>query len=191
MKVKGFLLAGAAGVAAAPGVVSAADLAVKAPPPPAPATWAGWYIGANAGAAWQTASQTYNYTGGSTQFQGDAAKISFIGGGQIGFNWLLPGRGAQLGVLGAIYARNYVNVDTLALEKRNDLEYLLQAVMLYPLRDSWYLTFAWRLDKNNSNLAAFAYDRQTFDLGLQYNFGGFSSFTGRNADPNFGRRLTY
>src|SRR5947207_10844488 len=91
MKIKGFLLVGAAGAAvspmAAPDVAMAADMALKAPPPPAPALWTGWYIGVNAGAAWQTASQAYDFSRTSNLHQRTGSNISFIGGGQIGYNW--------------------------------------------------------------------------------------------------------
>jgi outer membrane immunogenic protein len=85
MKYKGFLLATAGGLAIVPGA-QAADLAVKAPimPPPPVANWTGWYIGAHAGAAWQNLNATnadayaaFSHIDGS----------SFIGGGQIGYNW--------------------------------------------------------------------------------------------------------
>jgi len=92
MKIKGFLLAGAAGAAvspaAVPAVATAADMMLKAPPPPpAPALWTGWYVGVNAGAAYQTARQTYDFTGCCLEEQRSGSKISFIGGGQIGYNW--------------------------------------------------------------------------------------------------------
>jgi outer membrane immunogenic protein len=90
MTRKGYLLATAGGVAAAgaAGAAQAADLAVKASPPPAPALWAGWYIGLNAGAAWQH--------GKGDAFTSDPFEIpvyatthttGFIGGGQLGYNW--------------------------------------------------------------------------------------------------------
>src|SRR3974390_1156413 len=80
MKYKGFLLATAGGLAVAPGA-QAADMLVKAPPPPPP-SWTGFYIGAHVGAAWENmnAENYYsrlNHVDGST----------FIGGGQIGYNW--------------------------------------------------------------------------------------------------------
>jgi outer membrane immunogenic protein len=84
MRKKGFLIATSAGFAAAatmPGA-QAADMPIKAPryvEPPAAASWAGWYIGAHAGAAWQQA-QSLDY---GTSF----SNTSFIGGGQVGYNW--------------------------------------------------------------------------------------------------------
>ncbi|MBI3866369.1 MAG: tetratricopeptide repeat protein [Planctomycetia bacterium] len=112
---------------------------------------------------------------------------------QTGFNWLLKDfNNIQVGLLGSLYFRNYDNPDSFFLYRRNDIEYGLAAVLLYPLSDSWYATFAWRLDRNDSNIPIYDYVRQTFDVGIQYNFGGFNSFTGRNSsDPNFGRRTTY
>ena len=84
MKYKGFLLATAGGLAVAPGA-QAADMLVKAAvaPPPA-ANWTGWYIGAHVGAAWQNVSANSFYAGPSV---GHVDGSSFIGGGQIGYNW--------------------------------------------------------------------------------------------------------
>jgi outer membrane immunogenic protein len=84
-KKKGFLLATSAGFAAAAAAVpgaQAADMPIKAPQyvPPA-ASWAGWYIGAHAGAAWQQ-TQTDGYCFGCS-----FSKTNFIGGGQLGYNW--------------------------------------------------------------------------------------------------------
>lgn len=87
---KGYLLATASSVTAvAAGGAQAADMALKAPPvqPPA-ASWAGWYVGLNAGANWQRASNTIGYGGRAA----DAGTVGtsgtgFIGGGQIGYNW--------------------------------------------------------------------------------------------------------
>jgi outer membrane immunogenic protein len=86
MRKKGFLIATSAGFAAAaamPGA-QAADMPIKAPRYIEPsASWAGWYIGANVGAAWQhtdvdvsSSIQTFSFS-----------KTVFIGGGQIGYNW--------------------------------------------------------------------------------------------------------
>jgi outer membrane immunogenic protein len=83
MKVKGFLLATAGGLAIAPGA-QAADMLVKAPPLMPPPSWTGWYIGANVGAAWQNLNSKDQYQDSNlTQVDGS----SFIGGGQIGYNW--------------------------------------------------------------------------------------------------------
>jgi len=87
-KKKGFLIATSAGfaaaAAAAPGA-QAADMPIKAPRYVEPAaSWAGWYIGAHAGAAWQQtqANSSDGYCVGCT-----FSKTGFIGGGQIGYNW--------------------------------------------------------------------------------------------------------
>lgn len=66
----------------------AADLAVPAAPVPAP-TWAGFYIGGNAGYGWDTS----NYT--TTDHQSPAGAIEaesysvhgIVGGGQAGYRW--------------------------------------------------------------------------------------------------------
>src|SRR4029450_2459040 len=95
MGKKGFLIATSAGFAAAaamPGA-QAADMPVKAPRYYEPAaSWAGWYIGAHAGAAWQKADVNSNgffFDKGTLTSLSSASisKTGFIGGGQIGYNW--------------------------------------------------------------------------------------------------------
>ena len=81
MKYKGFLLATAGGLAVAPGA-QAADMLVKAPLPAA-SSWTGWYIGANVGAAWQNMNANVLINPYHTHVDGS----SFIGGGQLGYNW--------------------------------------------------------------------------------------------------------
>jgi outer membrane immunogenic protein len=93
MGKRGFLIATSAGFAAAamPGA-QAADMPVKAPRYYEPtASWAGWYIGAHAGAAWQKAdvnSNANHYDDKRFSFpSASISKTGFIGGGQIGYNW--------------------------------------------------------------------------------------------------------
>jgi outer membrane immunogenic protein len=93
MRKKGFLIATSAGFAAAaaamPGA-QAADMPIKAPRYIEPAeSWAGWYAGVHAGAAWQNTNaklvedDQYGFTSHRETF----SKTGFIGGGQIGYNW--------------------------------------------------------------------------------------------------------
>ena len=85
MRKTGFLIATSAGFAAAaamPGA-QAADMPIKAPRYIEPsASWAGWYIGAHAGAAWQQTQTIDEY-----DFTQSFSKTKFIGGGQLGYNW--------------------------------------------------------------------------------------------------------
>ncbi len=91
MTHKGYLLATASSVAAvaAAGGAQAADMPLKARPMQAPAaSWAGWYIGLNAGANWQNSANSFGYVGsGSLPGSTHAKSTGFIGGGQIGYNW--------------------------------------------------------------------------------------------------------
>jgi outer membrane immunogenic protein len=95
MRKKGFLIATSAGFAAAAAIpgAQAADMPIKAPRYVEPAaSWAGWYIGAHAGAAWQRSDVTTDasvYDGYSYIPNPNASlsKTGFIGGGQIGYNW--------------------------------------------------------------------------------------------------------
>jgi outer membrane immunogenic protein len=89
MRKKGFLIATSAGFAAAAAIpgAQAADMPIKAPRyVEQPASWAGWYIGANVGAAWQHTDANSAYRGFAFD-NNTFSKSVFIGGGQIGYNW--------------------------------------------------------------------------------------------------------
>ena len=85
MKVK-TLIASAALIALGTTAAGAADMAVKAPPPPpVPVfSWTGFYIGANIGGAW--AHNNWTDTLFLTNFNNGNNGV-FIGGGQIGGNY--------------------------------------------------------------------------------------------------------
>jgi outer membrane immunogenic protein len=86
--MKRLLLASVAALMLIPGGARAADMAVKAPPPappPPPAfSWTGFYVGGNVGGAWITAPSVDTFAGNIGSVEGNG---SFIGGGQVGFNW--------------------------------------------------------------------------------------------------------
>ncbi|TPQ34765.1 porin family protein [Bradyrhizobium guangdongense] len=88
----------------------AADMAVKAPPPPPIFNWTGFYIGGFVGGAVADGSAFasepnivgipaafYNGTGFATSY---GLGSSFIGGGTIGYNWQRPGSPFVLGIEG-------------------------------------------------------------------------------------------
>jgi outer membrane immunogenic protein len=91
------------------GVASAADMAVKAPPPPPVLfNWTGFYIGGFVGGAGadrdasasepvSAAGVFYNGTGFNTSY---GLGSSFIGGGTIGYNWQQPGSNFVVGIEG-------------------------------------------------------------------------------------------
>jgi outer membrane immunogenic protein len=66
---------------------SAADLALKAPPPPPIVDeWTGWYVGLNLGGSFGRSSTTY--TGiGFAPFTTSQHLDGVVGGGQVGYNW--------------------------------------------------------------------------------------------------------
>ena len=79
------LIASVAFIALGTAVARAADLPVRAPPPPPVLvfSWTGFYIGANIGGAW--AKNNWTDTLFLTNFNGNNGV--FIGGGQIGGNY--------------------------------------------------------------------------------------------------------
>jgi outer membrane immunogenic protein len=91
------VFAGAGFSLAASGLALAADMVVKAPPPPAPVySWTGFYIGGNIGYSWGKASGDLNdpaiafFSGlGSlpTSFSESLKPKGGIGGGQFGYNY--------------------------------------------------------------------------------------------------------
>lgn len=68
----------------------AADLALKAPPAPAPVfSWNGWYAGLNVGGSFGRASDSSTFGTPPAPFAATTANLDgVIGGGQIGYNWL-------------------------------------------------------------------------------------------------------
>jgi outer membrane immunogenic protein len=95
MKSSKLILSAAVTVSAILGVgaASAADMAVKAKAPVAaiapPCIWCGFYVGLNAGASWTRNDDVYTFFGAGTPIIAAARPeaTSFIGGGQVGYNW--------------------------------------------------------------------------------------------------------
>jgi outer membrane immunogenic protein len=109
----------------------AADIAVNAPPPPAPVySWTGWYVGGNVGYGWGDAptdiqsNATTSFGGGllpgftnpPVAFSDSSTRQlkGFIGGGQFGYNyqvrphWVL-GFEADIQGSGEKVSGNFVN----------------------------------------------------------------------------------
>jgi outer membrane immunogenic protein len=80
----GAMLASCAAIQSA----SAADLALKAPPPPAPVySWTGWYAGVNIGGSFGRAADTSTYGAPPVPFASTSSNLDgVIGGAQIGYN---------------------------------------------------------------------------------------------------------
>lgn len=84
------LLAALAGAVGLVQTASAADLAVKAAPPPAPlSTWTGFYIGVHGGAAWQSAPSwsVANPNIPATSTLTSSPGLGGVGGLQAGYNY--------------------------------------------------------------------------------------------------------
>jgi len=80
--------ASALAAVAAINVASAADLALKAPPPPPVDIWAGGYVGLNIGGSFGRARDTDTYGAPPVLFASTSSNLDgVIGGGQIGYNW--------------------------------------------------------------------------------------------------------
>jgi outer membrane immunogenic protein len=88
--MKKLLLAATTIVAlAAVDTANAADLALKAPPPPAPVfSWTGFYLGVNIGGSFGRAGDTTTFGAAPIAFSSTTSRLDgIIGGGQIGYNW--------------------------------------------------------------------------------------------------------
>jgi outer membrane immunogenic protein len=89
---KYYLLASASGIALASGA-NAADLPIKSPSfaaPPAPASWAGWYVGINGGVITNQTHVTDPHNWTDESYIGEFGTAKATGGaigGQIGYNW--------------------------------------------------------------------------------------------------------
>jgi len=75
------------------GPAMAADMPLKAPPPP-PATlfsWTGFYAGLNAGGSWSRARSDFGISSFATSIAASdsVGPDGVIGGGQLGYNWQL------------------------------------------------------------------------------------------------------
>jgi outer membrane immunogenic protein len=86
------IIAIAAAVLGSASVASAADMAVKARPLPAPVyNWTGFYIGGNVGYSWGRSEDTSTLSNGAgtVLFTSiDRTNLDgVVGGGQVGFNW--------------------------------------------------------------------------------------------------------
>lgn len=87
----------------------------------------------------------------------------------LGALWKLP-RCWELGVSNWFYLRDYDNPHSLFGFPRHDKQYTMQIALRYPLREQLYLSFEYLLDRNDSNLIINDYDRQLFEVALEYRF---------------------
>jgi outer membrane immunogenic protein len=173
--------------------VLAADMALKAPPPPpAPVCfWCGWYVGVNAGYGW--GGQTGN---GLTVvdpiglFTGYAALGGFqypsvnprgaVGGGQIGYNWQTGS--VVLGVVADIQASGMRNSQTVFVPS---LGPFLPENQSHSAQIGWFGTARGRLGYAASNSfmpyvsGGLAYGETKSTLNLLIPFDGFA-MTGSN-----------
>lgn len=71
------------------GPAMAAEILLKAPPPPPVYSWTGFYVGGNIGYGWGNAGSNYYdaLVGMPVSISESEKPHSLIGGGQIGYNW--------------------------------------------------------------------------------------------------------
>jgi outer membrane immunogenic protein len=70
---------------AAVDLASAADMELKAPPPPPVDVWGGWHVGLNVGGSF---GRVHDTTNDGVLFSSMSSKLNgVIGGGQVGYNW--------------------------------------------------------------------------------------------------------
>jgi outer membrane immunogenic protein len=86
-------LAASAFVATSLVAAHAAELPVKAPPPPVYYNWSGPYLGLNLGGSWGHQTGEIFDEAGTNIFGFSDNLDGVIGGGQVGYNWQFPGWG--------------------------------------------------------------------------------------------------
>ena len=111
----------------------AADLPVKAPPPPAPVyPWTGCYIGGNVG--WARTEAKFRFNGIE---DGKLSHDGFAGGGQVGCDWQFPGNSNWvIGIRGLI--------DGMSSNDDDDISVLFPGDR-FRHRDRWFATINGRL----------------------------------------------
>ncbi|MFZ0528213.1 MAG: outer membrane beta-barrel protein [Xanthobacteraceae bacterium] len=118
--MKKVLLAATATATLLGGPAFAADMAVKAAPMAAPAfSWTGFYIGGNVGFGRSSTTFTDEAPGLLT-FSGTARNDTFVGGGQIGYNWQFNPNwvvGVEATVNGGKFDQTAVVVDSFGITR--------------------------------------------------------------------------
>ena len=79
-----------------PNLVVAADMPDASHTPPVPWSWSGLYIGSHIGAGFGNSS--FSDPAGPAIYGGSVRQAAVSGGGQIGYNWQIPGSAFVLGI---------------------------------------------------------------------------------------------
>jgi outer membrane immunogenic protein len=176
--MKKFIFAGVAIISASTAVM-AADLA---PPLPAAYDWTGFYMGLNAGAAWNRSSIDVTDIGGAVPAAlvatVDGEQTVFSGGGQIGYNW---------------------QMDSLVLGLETDLNYLGfsddesrssgLATADFDIKANWFGTARARLGFAADNMLFYATGGLAYGhvkASGQIDDGAGSVFSGSESNVNWG-----
>ena len=111
------LILAALSFALATQLASAADMPTKAPPHVAPIApefnWNGFYVGAHVGYGWSTTdTDSFSVATGALAGTASTDRSGWLGGGQVGFNWMFAQRwvlGIEGDIAGADIHDNAVN----------------------------------------------------------------------------------
>jgi outer membrane immunogenic protein len=112
-------------------VASAADMPTKAPAykavEPIPYNWSGFYIGGHLGGAWSNSDRSsFNTDTGALLDSATQTATSFIGGGQIGFNWMFAPNwlvGIEADISAADLSANDTTVTATTVNHANKIDY--------------------------------------------------------------------
>jgi len=76
--------------------------------------WTGIYLGAQVGAQWLKSKSSFNFpSGGATSGSTTLSDTSFMGGGQVGFNWQPAGMPFALGIEGDLIGTSHDKSDVI------------------------------------------------------------------------------
>ncbi len=87
-----------------------------------------------------------------------------------GVLWPIPWHGLQLRVIGEHVFREYDHPDSLALERREDDEFVLRTGLTYPVASQCDVSFTYSRDRNVSTLDVNDFERNTYDIAVEFRF---------------------
>jgi len=82
----------------------------------------------------------------------------------------LPVLDMSLTLVGYVTFRDYDHVDTIATVRRDDEEYGLSVVLALPIQEQVTVLFEYNLTRNDSNIATNDYERNVYQVGVEFRF---------------------